>query len=170
MNLFEISSHIRMALTELETCEDEDMFEKLSGILNTLEGTAEQKVEFIIKLIREEEVLAEAAKAEAKRISDFARARENSSKAKRKYLTMFMVNGQYSKLKTSVGSVSLLEPKARLEVDTALVHQWPQDVYERCVTERVDVNKTALKSIFGQTMLTLPGVSEVPGEPSITIR
>lgn len=101
--LWELSEEIRQlenaisAIADDETLDEEDRETKLQETFNKWLSAGESfktKAEQVARYIRHQEALAEARKAEAKRIRELAQQAENQAAKLRKYLTsQMMISG-----------------------------------------------------------------------------
>jgi len=170
MKLYEIGLEIRALIDKVDAAEGTEDALILEIELDGLQLPAEQKIDYLTKLILEQEAAAEVARLELKRVQSFAKSRENRAESLRKYLTSFLQTAGLRKFVTDVASISLLAGRMRLEIDITKVQDWPADIYDACVVERPEVNKKLLKDRFSARYSELAGVEEVVGETSISIR
>ena len=105
--LWELSDEIQQletAIAEIvdnENLTEEERETKLQETFNQWLETGESfksKAELVAKYIRHQEALAEARKAEAKRISTLAKQAENSATRLRKYLTNQMIRSDVKRI------------------------------------------------------------------------
>ena len=178
MNLYELSKDFRAVEAQLDQAQDEGA-EGASALLLTLQSFLERDVEDcagqVVRWIRNEEATAEAIDEEIKRLQAKKRARENRAEALRIYLRDFMKSIGKPKIDATIAKVSILSGRPSLVVDNKQIDSWPKEQFQAAlaagalaIVESYTVAKNLLKTL--PDYQKLPGVTEVIGEDSITIR
>ena len=178
MNLYELSKDFRRIENMLDEAQEEGAEGAealLLQIRGMIETDSEETAAQVVRSIRNDEAVADAIDDEIKRLKAKKAARENRIEAKRRYLRDFLKSVGKTKLDALIAKVSLRAGSTSLVVDETKIQSWPKDLYHAAletgavqIIESYKVSKTALKNIPGYD--TLPGVTEVVGEESITIR
>lgn len=176
MNLYELNAEYRQIEALMEEAEEDGAQASpalLSQCMEAVEADIEAKFDAITRLISNEESREEALAAEIKFLQAKKKSAGNKQKWLKEYLRDFMKASGKEKVKTILRTISLRKPSVSLEVDESKVLDWPAEMFDAAVkvgaiVERYEINKTKLKQLPNH--LELPGVREVEGEYSITIR
>jgi Siphovirus Gp157 len=171
--LWELSEEIRQLETEIAlTLEDETLSEEAreTQLQQTFAKWLEAGESFIIKAekvaayIRHQEALAEARKAEAKRIRALAEQAENTANRLRKYLTDKMLHSGVDRIEGLTIKISL-----RKKTPQVLLNISPEELPPDCVKITYEPKLTKIKELLKQGALDWASLSEQI-EHSITIR
>ena len=145
--LWELSDEIQQLETALafiqedENLTDEERETKLEETFTQWLETGESfksKAELVAKYIRHQEALAEARKAEAKRISTLAKQAENSATRLRKYLTNQMIRSDVKRIDGVSVKIGLLQKQPLVLINVSPEKLPPE--YVR-VTHKPDLTK-----------------------------
>ena len=174
--LWELSEAIQQledaisAIADDETLNDEDKETKLQETFAQWLKTGESfkaKAEQVARYIRHTEAIAEARKAEAKRIRELAQQAENQAARLRKYLTSQMIRSNVNRIDGVSTKISL-----RQKPPQVLLNVPPEELpaeYVR-VTHKPDLTRIkALLKADGQGAIGWASLSE-SHEHSVTIR
>ena len=174
--LWELSEEIRelenaiSAIADDETLNDEDKEVKLQKTFATWLETGESfkvKAEQVARYIRHQEALAEARKAEAKRIRELATQAENQAGRLRKYLTSQMIISGVDRIDGVSTKISI-----RKKPPQVLLNVPPEELPNQYVkvTHKPDLTRIkALLKADGQGAISWASLSE-NHEHSVTIR
>lgn len=157
--LYEIAN--QYAELENSGLEPEFIRDTLEGI----QGEFEDKVENVLKLIKNEQAYADSLKAEAKSFSDRAKASENNIQWLKSYLVSSMSIAGMKSVRAGVMSVSLREPSKSVEVID--VNKIPVDYVDYETTVKPD--KLAIKKLL-EAGQEVPGCELKTGKPSLLIK
>lgn len=145
---------------------NEDMDpELISDTLEGIEGEFTDKVEQILAVIKNEQSLAAALKAESKALSDRAKATENRIESMKRYIATSMLSADMKKLNAGIHAITIRKPSASLQIDNADLVPVDFKEYETVVK----INKNAIKSEL-KLGKEIEGVSLVLGKPSLIIK
>ncbi|MEL6441619.1 MAG: siphovirus Gp157 family protein [Cyanobacteria bacterium J06621_8] len=145
--LWELSAEIGQlenaiaALVEDESLSAEDRDEKLQEAFAQWLATGESfkaKAEQVARYIRHQEALAEARKAEAKKIRDLATQAENSATRLRKYLIDQMVRSDVKKIEGTAVKINLRQKPPQVSLNVPPEELPPEYVK---VTHKPDLTK-----------------------------
>ncbi len=174
--LWELSDEIQQLETAIaqiqedETLSEEEREDKLQEVFSKWLETGESfksKAEQVAKYIRHQEALAEARKAEAKRVKTLAEQAENSATRLRRYLTAQMLRSDIKRIDAVSVKISL-----RKKQPIVLINVPPEDLpseYVR-VTHKPDLTKIrALLKSDAQGAISWASLSE-SHQYSVTIR
>jgi hypothetical protein len=171
--LWELSDEIRQLEEEISfILEDEVLAEEEREIqlqktfAHWLEAEESFKVkaEKVAAYIRYQEVLAEARKAEAKRIRALAEQAENTASRLRKYLTDKMLHSGVDRIEGLTVKISLRKKPPQVLLNIA-----PENLPPDCVKITYEPKLTKIKELLKQGSLDWASLSEQI-EHSITIR
>lgn len=155
--LYELTDYLQQVQDLLEQGED------VQDTLEAIEMAFEEKVEGIVKVIRNFEARAEAKKNEAKRLREQAEVDLNHAQRLKEYLRYELQKVGKQKVQTDLFTVSIRKGRESIEVDENLL---PADYWR---IERKPFSKTELKKLI-QEGKEIPGVQIVRGEDTISIR
>lgn len=174
--LWELSDEIQQleqliaAITEDDSLTDEDRETKLQETFTKWLSTGESfklKAEHVAAYIRHQEVLAEARKAEAKRIRTLAEQAENQANRLRHYLTNEMLRSEVDRIDGVTTKIGLRKkpPRVLLNVD-------PSELPSEYVTVEYTPKLAKIKELLkadAQGAIDWASLSE-NHEHSVTIR
>jgi len=144
--------------------------EHYTAKLEQMVADADTKLGWLPRSIRNDEARQEAIDAEITRLRAKSGALARRVEVKRKFVLFLMKLNNRKTFDAGIAKISRLAPRKKLEVDVSRVAEWPEDVYDACVVLEPKVNKSTLKQLFPNRLGELPGVTEVMGEESISIR
>lgn len=133
--------------------------------LEGIQGEFEDKVENVLKLIKNEQAYAESLKAEAKSFSDRARASENKIESLKAYLVSSIEVSGMKSVRAGMMSVTLRAPSKSVEVID--VNKIPVDYVDYETTVKPD--KLAIKKLL-EAGQEVPGCELKTGKPSLLIK
>lgn len=84
--------------------------EEIADTLEAIEGSIEDKVENILKAIKNEEAYAEALKEEAKSFSERAKTASNKAQAMKEYIVSALSAASITKLRAGTQQVTIRKP------------------------------------------------------------
>ncbi|WP_312999605.1 siphovirus Gp157 family protein [Leclercia sp.] len=157
--LYEIANEY----AELENSGLEPEF--IADTLEGLKGTFEDKVENVLKLIKNEQAYSESLKQEAKSFSERARAVDNKIESMKQYLVSSIETAGLKSVRAGTMAVTLRAPSRSVEVT---------DV-SKIPTEYVDFetvttpDKLAIKKLL-EAGQAVPGCELKTGKPSLLIK
>lgn len=174
MSLYQMGIEFKQVIQtydEAENFEDDAIANQLTAIM--AEGN--QSASGLVALVRSIEAEQDARKVEIARLQAMNKRAEKFELGVRKFILGWLRLTGQPKVKTTLGTFSIRKASTSIVVDERKVTEWPADVYDEAVaegvlTEIVKVNKTELKRVFPEIYTTLPGVAELEGEESLTIR
>lgn len=149
LNLYEITSAFP-ALMEQEEMTDEEK----NIVKNELNNLLNSKSMNIIAHFKNEEMKIEAKKAEAKRLTESAKADERRLENFKKYVKECMENGGFLKVETEIGTLSIA--KSPISVEITDEDKIPSDFKQQVITTKIDKKKIA--DNFKQTGELIDGV------------
>ena len=164
--LWELSDEIQeledsiSAIADDESLSDEDRETKLQETFNQWLSTGEsfkQKAEQVARYIRHQEALAEARKAEAKRIRELASVAENGANRLRKYLLDQMIRSDVKKIDGVTCKIGLRkkQPAVLLNVPAEeLPPEYVKVTYKPDLTKIRDLLKVDAQKAIGWAMLS----------------
>jgi arginine repressor len=164
MNLYELVPQIR----EIEARIDENPEEQLFELLDELQKSGVEVAGNVVRWIENVEAYAEALKAEKDKLAAKQKSAESKAERLREYLLGFMQATDTKKITTDIRTISRRAASTQTVVDESKVLEWPEEIVQRCVTYKAIVNKPELKRCPG--FEKLPGVTEIEGKESISIR
>lgn len=157
--LYEIAN--QYAELENSGLEPDFIADTLAGI----QGEFEDKVENVLKLIKNEQAYAEALKAEAKSFSERAKVSENKIESLKAYLVSSIEVAGLKSVRAGMMSVSLRAPSKSVEVTDAT--KIPVDYVEFDTVIKPD--KLAIKKLL-EAGQEVPGCELKTGKPSLLIK
>ena len=162
-SLYELTSEFQ-ALADMEAGNDEDFAAALDETLSAQGQQLEDKIEATIIVSRQLEADAEACKAEAKRLTDRAKAFERNADACRERVLWAMEATSRDKIKRPLFTITRAKPRPVLAIDDESLI--PSDYVVEKVTRSPDKKALldALKS--GEK---LPGVHVGESKPSLRV-
>jgi len=177
ISLYELTeNYVRLktlleAATEAEVNGDEtaaDMKQVYEDTLEGLEGSIEQKLLNIARLIREKQADAEALKAERQRIEKRQKAAERSTEWLRNFMASSMEVTGMANVKDNLVSVSYGAGRPKVEVTDIEALKGRQDVWKPFKFEEGNLNKTIIKAMLDEGQI-IDGAQLVT-EKVLTIR
>lgn len=157
--LYEIANQY----AELENSGLEPEF--IADTLEGIHGEFEDKVESVLKLIKNEQAYADALKAEAKSFSERAKLSENKVESLKAYLVSSIEVAGLKSVRAGMMSVSLRAPSKSVEVTD--VNKIPVDYVEFDTVIKPD--KLAIKKLL-EAGQEVPGCELKTGKPSLLIK
>jgi hypothetical protein len=160
-SLYSLSGTYSELLARIEDGEyDDDTAADIEAIIDAIGGAIETKAEAIVSLATDLEYRAAAGRAEAKRLTDRAIARERKAERLQDYLLKAMVGAGIPRIETVRFTLAVRQNPGRIEVlEQALV---PRDYIKTVVTETVD--KRLISAHIKETGEVPEGVSLVKSE------
>jgi flagellar motor protein MotB len=171
--LWELSDSIReleesiAAILEDDSLSEETHETKLQQAFSQWLATGESfkiKAEQVAAYIRHQEALAEARKAEAKRIRALAEIAENQANRLRNYLTSQMLRAGTDKIDGATVKISLRKKPPQVVLNIS-----PEELPTECVKVTYEPKLTKIKELLKQGSIDWAYLSESQ-EHSITIR
>jgi hypothetical protein len=175
MNLYELSKEFSDVEQRLDCLDDEqDEQSTLFNLLAALECDGNTCAGHLLEWVKNLEASIEARKNEILRLRVRTASEEKRIENIRAYIFNWLKQSGQTTLKTSIATASIRKGSKRLEVDVEQVPNWPASAYDAAVEagvvkETITVNKTELKKTF-VNYADLPGVSEIVGDDTLTIR
>lgn len=170
VTLHELATELAAVDLELDEELNGELEQELTRLLNTLTLKADTKIEnisrWVLNLQAEEMVLAE----EIERLHKRKKSAERKREALKQYLVWFLRQTGHVKWETPLVKLRVMAGKERIEVDENLAWNWPQEVFEKCCSQTVKVNKSTLKQLYAEQLDTLPGVCRVQGDDYLVMR
>jgi hypothetical protein len=135
--LYDMSAAYSELLVRIEDGEyDDDTAADIEAIIDAIGGAIETKAEAIVSLATDLEYRAAAGRAEAKRLTDRAIARERKAERLQQYLLRAMQAAGIPRIETVRFTLAVRQNPGRVEVlEQAMV---PRDFIKTVVTETVD--------------------------------
>lgn len=137
-------------------------------IADTLEGIAgefEDKAENILAIIKNEQALELSLKAEAKNLSDRAKASANRVKSLKAYIASSMETMELKKLTAGVHALSVRKGSQSVQIDD--LEKLPPTFVEYETMIKADKNLIKEKLKLGESV---EGATLVTGKPSLIIK
>lgn len=157
--LYEIANEY----AELENSGLEPEF--IADTLEGLKGTLEDKVENVLKLIKNEQAYSESLKQEAKSFSERARAVDNKIESMKQYLVSSIETAGLKSVRAGTMAVTLREPSKSVEVTD--VSKIPTQYVDFETITKPD--KLAIKKLL-EAGQAVPGCELKTGKPSLLIK
>lgn len=139
--------------------------ELIADTLEGIQGEFEDKVENVLKLIKNEQAYADALKAEARSFSERAKVSENKIESLKAYLVSSIEVAGLKSVRAGMMSVSLRAPSKSVEVTD--VNKIPVDYIEFDTVIKPD--KLAIKKLL-EAGQEVPGCELKTGKPSLLIK
>jgi hypothetical protein len=166
-SLYQITNEFLEIVGQLEEMElDQETFQ---DTLDSLQVPIEQKVENIVKYMKSLEALAEAKKAEAKRLSESAASDLKKAEFFKNYMTDNLKKAGINKLQAGVFSLGWRKGSEVVQVDESKIpraDEWPELYIDR---DPVFMGKTDLKKMIKEGQ-EIPGVSLVRNPDSLVVK
>jgi predicted transcriptional regulator len=157
--LYEIANEY----AELENSGLEPEF--IADTLEGLKGTFEDKVENILKLIKNEEAYSTSLKQEAKSFSERARAVDNNIESMKQYLVSSIETAGLKSVRAGTMAVTIRAPSKSVEVTD--VSKIPTEYVDFETVTKPD--KLAIKKLL-EAGQSVPGCELKTGKPSLLIK
>lgn len=139
--------------------------ELIADTIEGIDGEFSDKVEQLLAVIKNEQALADALKAESKKLSDRAKSSESKIESIKQYIVTSMLTAEKTKMNAGVHSITVRKPSMSLQIDNAdLV---PVEFVEFETVQKVDKNQIKEQLKLGRE---IPGVSLVAGKHSLLIK
>lgn len=139
--------------------------EFIADTLDGIQGEFEDKVENVLKLIKNEQAYADALKDEARSFSERAKVSENKIESLKDYLVSSIEVAGLKSVRAGMMSVSLRSPSKSVEVTD--VKKIPVDYVEFDTVIKPD--KLAIKKLL-EAGQEVPGCELKTGKPSLLIK
>lgn len=163
MNLYQLTDEFQ-ALAAMDAGDDDGFAEALAETLDAQGSQVEDKIEATIIVARQLEADAEACKAEAKRLTERARAFERNAKACKDRVLWAMETTGRDKIKRQLFTITRQAGRPIVDIDD--VDLLPADYIVTKTTESPD--KRALLDAL-KAGLAVPGCHLGEGKPSLRI-
>lgn len=157
--LYEISNDYAKLMSE-----DLDP-EMIADTLEGMEGEFSDKVESIIKLMKDEQVLADALKAEANSHNERANAINNRIDRMKQYMIQCMQTMEKTSINAGTQKLTVRKGRPVVQIDDA--DSIPVDYIQFKTTQAPDKNLILEKLKLGET---IEGVSLATSKPSLSIK
>jgi hypothetical protein len=172
-NLYELTNEFNEIVMDLEQYELD--LEVYQSTLDSLKAPIEEKVENIVKYMKSLEALAEAKKAEAKRLSESAASDLKKAEFFKNYMADNLKKANITKLQAGVFSLGWRKGTEVVNVDEDLV---PETIARVGGAFRLKepqplklISKTELKKILKEhPEIKIPGVSLVRNPDSLVVK
>lgn len=156
MKLYEITDALLQVEDLLEAGED------VQDTIDALQLSMEDKIEGLVKVIRNFEASAEAKKNEAKRLKEQAEKDQANADRLKDWIKLNLIRLGKKKVETDLFKVTVTKPREKVEVDETRL---PDDYF---IIKREPISKTELKKLVKEQ--EIPGVQIVLGEPGLMIK
>lgn len=156
MKLYEITDVLLQVEELLEAGED------VQDTLDALQLSLEDKIEGLVKVIRNFEASAEAKKNEAKRLKEEAEKDQANADRLKDWIKLNLIRLNKKKVETDLFKVTVTKPREKIEVDETRL---PDDYF---IIKREPISKTELKKLVKEQ--EIPGVQIILGEPGLMIK
>lgn len=168
-SLYQLTNEFSVIIQDMENLELDP--EILKDTIDSLTLPIEEKVENIVKYMKSLEALAEAKKAEAKRLSESAASDLKKVDWFKNYMADNLQKANINKLQAGVFALSFRKGSEVVEVDESKL---PEEYW---VVEKKPMSKTELKKILKECempeiggKLEIPGVSIVRKPDSLVVK
>lgn len=159
MKLYEIANdYAALANSDMDA-------ETIADTLEGIQGSFEDKAEQIMSVIKNEQALEEALKAEAKNLTTRATASANKVKNLKGYLASSINTMELKSVTAGVHKLSTR--KGSQSVEIVDVDMLPADFVEYVTTTKADKNLIKEKLKLGETV---EGAKMVTGKPTLMIK
>jgi gamma-glutamylcyclotransferase (GGCT)/AIG2-like uncharacterized protein YtfP len=165
MKLYELADDYRALMAQIDEAEGE-LSEEQFALLADLGDAFDAKVENTAKMVREYEADADAAKAEAMRLTARAKAAQGRADWLKGYLQYALESSGQDKVKGKVFTVALQACPPSCDVQD--VDAVPKE-YAETVTE-IKVDRKAIIDHYKATGETVPGCAIVANRRTVRIR
>lgn len=156
MKLYEITDVLLQVEDLLEAGED------VQDTLDALQLSLEDKIEGLVKVIRNFEASAEAKKNEAKRLKEEAEKDQANADRLKDWIKLNLIRLGKKKVETDLFKVTVTKPREKIEIDETRL---PDDYF---IIKREPISKTELKKLVKEQ--EIPGVQIILGEPGLMIK
>ncbi len=156
MKLYEITDALLQVEDLLEAGED------VQDTIDALQLSMEDKIEGLVKVIRNFEASAEAKKNEAKRLKEQAEKDQANADRLKDWIKLNLIRLGKKKVETDLFKITVTKPREKVEVDETRL---PDDYF---IIKREPISKTELKKLVKEQ--EIPGVQIVLGEPGLMIK
>ena len=156
MKLYEITDALIQVEDLLEAGED------VQDTIDALQLSMEDKIEGLVKVIRNFEASAEAKKNEAKRLKEQAEKDQANADRLKDWIKLNLIRLGKKKVETDLFKITVTKPREKVEVDETRL---PDDYF---IIKREPISKTELKKLVKEQ--EIPGVQIVLGEPGLMIK
>lgn len=156
MKLYEITDALIQVEDLLEAGED------VQDTIDALQLSLEDKIEGLVKVIRNFEASAEAKKNEAKRLKEQAEKDQANADRLKDWIKLNLIRLGKKKVETDLFKVTVTKPREKIEVDETRL---PDDYF---IIKREPISKTELKKLVKEQ--EIPGVQIVLGESGLMIK
>lgn len=156
MKLYEITDALLQVEDLLEAGED------VQDTIDALQLSMEDKIEGLVKVIRNFEASAEAKKNEAKRLKEQAEKDQANADRLKDWIKLNLIRLGKKKVETDLFKVTVTKPREKIEVDETRL---PDDYF---IIKREPISKTELKKLVKEQ--EIPGVQIILGEPGLMIK
>ncbi len=156
MKLYEITDALIQVEDLLEAGED------VQDTIDALQLSMEDKIEGLVKVIRNFEASAEAKKNEAKRLKEQAEKDQANADRLKDWIKFNLIMLGKKKVETDLFKITVTKPREKVEVDETRL---PDDYF---IIKREPISKTELKKLVKEQ--EIPGVQIILGEPGLMIK
>lgn len=156
MKLYEITDALLQVEDLLEAGED------VQDTIDALQLSMEDKIEGLVKVIRNFEASAEAKKNEAKRLKEQAEKDQANADRLKDWIKFNLIMLGKKKVETDLFKITVTKPREKVEVDETRL---PDDYF---IIKREPISKTELKKLVKEQ--EIPGVQIVLGDPGLMIK
>jgi len=156
VKLYEITDALIQVEDLLEAGED------VQDTIDALQLSMEDKIEGLVKVIRNFEASAEAKKNEAKRLKEQAEKDQANADRLKDWIKLNLIRLGKKKVETDLFKITVTKPREKVEVDETRL---PDDYF---IIKREPISKTELKKLVKEQ--EIPGVQIVLGEPGLMIK
>lgn len=165
-SLYELTNQFQLAVAHLDEMElEQDLYQ---DTLDSIQAPLEQKVENIVKYVRSLEALAEAKKAEAKRLSESAAGDLKKIEWFKNYMADNLQKAGINKMQAGVFALSFRKGSEVVELSDNL-DGYIDLIPEKFKKYKVDINKTEVKKAL-KAGAEIPGVSLVRKPDALVVK
>lgn len=166
-SLYKLTDEFNAQLAYLEAWFNENDVDQqvISDTMDSLQAPIEEKVENIVKHMKSLEALAEAKKAEAKRLNESAASDLKKAEYFKHYMADNLKKANVTKLQAGVFSLGWRKGSEVVKVDESKLPSW---AWKK--PDPVPMSKTELKKIIKDENIEIPGVQIVRNPDSLSIK
>jgi hypothetical protein len=167
-SLYQLTNDFMEIVSQLEEMELEP--ETMQDTLDSLQTPIEEKVENIVKYMRSLEVLAEAKKAEAKRLSESATSDLKKAEWFKNYMADNLQKAGIQKLQAGVFSLGWRKGSEVIQIDETRIPSYEDAPHLYEVEPKLYGKATFKKLLKENPEIEIPGVSLVRNPDTLTIK
>jgi FKBP-type peptidyl-prolyl cis-trans isomerase len=169
-SLYQLTNEFMEIVSQLEEMELEP--ETMQDTLDSLQAPIEEKVENIVKYTKSLEALAEAKKAEAKRLSESAASDLKKAEWFKNYMADNLQKAGISKLQAGVFALSFRKGSEVVQIVNEEEIPWTvkvNGIEHEIVKHEPKYNKTEIKKLL-KLVDGIPGITLVRNPDTLTIK